>query len=58
MAALQKAVGVVAVDLDLFHLKGFNTLTPAERRCARPLPNRCKGMSASIRPGQRRRTRR
>jgi hypothetical protein len=30
MAALQGAQGVVAVDLDLFHLKGFATLTPAE----------------------------
>jgi hypothetical protein len=30
MAALQSAQGVVAVDLDVFHLKGFATLTAAE----------------------------
>lgn len=30
IAALQRARGVVAVDLDLFHLKGFDTLTPTE----------------------------
>jgi hypothetical protein len=30
MAALQDANGVVAVDLDLFHLKGFQTFTATE----------------------------
>jgi hypothetical protein len=30
-AALQGATGVVAVDLDVFHLKGWAALTPVER---------------------------
>ncbi|EPE96728.1 baseplate J/gp47 family protein [Rhizobium grahamii] len=31
-AALQQTKGVVACDVDLFHLKGYETMTPAEQK--------------------------